>query len=116
MTFIVSDFLVQGYVNRLKTVSKKHELIGVLLSDQGDFALPEQGIVSFSCFETGKRILIDASDHRTRQRYQEQSRRRYENILAKINAAKVDVIEINTQDSVSDILTRYFRLREKRIR
>ncbi|HKK91203.1 MAG TPA: DUF58 domain-containing protein, partial [Desulfobacteraceae bacterium] len=44
--FILSDFLTgQAHAKNLTTAARRHELIGVVLYDQGEFHLPGKGIV-----------------------------------------------------------------------
>jgi len=95
--------------------SKKHELIGILLSDPGEFLLPEAGIVSVHDLETGEVLTFDASDRKTRNGFRKQKKMEYQNTLEALKAADIDCIEINTAGSAADSLTRYFELRKKRM-
>lgn len=116
VSFVISDFLSDGYLKSLKTASRRHELIGVMLSDKGEFHLPEKGIVLVECFETGNRYLLDAGDGATRRHYETGKRHQYEQALSLLKKAKVDVLEVQTDASVADLLTDYFRTRERRMR
>lgn len=115
--FIISDFLSDDdYVKPLKTAGQRHELIAVVLYDKGDFKLPEKGLVPMTCFETGNTILLDAGNKKTRQAYSAKKRRLYNTILENLKKSSVDFMALGTHMSVADVLTRYFRNREKRIR
>lgn len=114
VSFLISDFLSPDYARGLKTLSRKHELIGVLVSDPGDFTLPAGGIVSLVDFETNVEIEIDAADAKIRKSYEKTRKSEYQGNLEILKTADIDSIEISTADSVVDALTRYFRLREKR--
>lgn len=116
VSFVISDFIADNYLSSLTTASRRHELIGVMLSDEGDFHLPEKGIVSIECFETGARYILDASDPATRNYYESQSRIRQSHALTILKKAKVDVLEMSTDTSVADALSEYFRYRERRMR
>ncbi|MBI9090030.1 MAG: DUF58 domain-containing protein [Desulfobacterium sp.] len=113
-TFILSDFLDSGFQKNLRTALQRHELISVLLYDEGEFHLPEQGIVSLSCFETGKELLLDASDKPTRRYYEDRKRAQHGAIIEILKKNGIDLIEMETGASVSDSLQRYFRNRERR--
>lgn len=109
LCFIISDFLDKGnYIKNLKTARYKHEIIGVMLSDKGDFTLPEQGIVTLSDFETGKIQTLDASSFKTRKFYAEHKDKEYRNSIDALSKAKTDVLEISTESSVADALSKYF--------
>ncbi|MBA3029618.1 MAG: DUF58 domain-containing protein [Desulfobacteraceae bacterium] len=114
--FLISDFISGEYLQQLKIVSKKHEMIGVLLSDPGDFRLPEAGLVAMEDLETGKTTVVDASDARMRKAYERTRVEAYEKTRESLKFGKVDCIEAKTDGSVSETLMRYFRLREKRMR
>lgn len=116
VSFLISDFLSPDYLQQLRMASKKHELISVLLSDPGEFSLPEGGILFAEDFETGKIACLDASDESVRQRFKKQKTLEYQNILGTLKNSDMDCIEISTGASVTDALTRYFRYREKRKR
>lgn len=115
VSFIISDFLSKDYSLPLKVVSRKHEMIGVLLSDPGDFSLPHGGIVTLRDLETGELCLFDGSDKVSRRNYQAMTRREYRKTRDLLKSADIDCIEIRTDGSITEALTRYFRFREKRI-
>lgn len=116
VVFLVSDFLCQNYSKQLKTASKKHEFISVLVTDPGEFLLPQAGILSIQDFETGERLLLDASDERTRRAFSEQKKAEYMMTRDTLTSAGIDCIEASTEDATADVLIRYFRSREKRKR
>lgn len=120
VSFLISDFLSShgraDYSHQIKAVSQKHELIGVLLSDPGEFSLPEAGILSVKDLETGQVFYFDASDEKTRNKFKEQKTREFRQNLETLRSADADCIEVSTTGSVADALTKYFRYREKRKR
>lgn len=120
IAFLISDFLApqdrMEEARQLKVAGKKHELIGVLLSDPGEFTLPDAGIVAVEDLETGEVFFLDASDAQTRAQFEKQKRREYRATLNMLKASDIDCIEISTGGDVADALTKYFRYRERRMR
>ena len=116
VSFLISDFISGDYIRELKTVSRKHELIGVLLSDPGEFVLPSAGIFAAKDLESEKTVLFDALDKMTKRRFTELKLETYERRLAAFKSGDIDCIEVNTIDPVVDALTKYFQYREKRKR
>ena len=114
--FLISDFISTDYLHQLRVVSKKHEIIGVLLSDPGDFELPRSGMVHVQDLESGEVLILDAGDAKTRRTYGKIRQQTYEGIKKNLKAAVVDCIEAKTNGSVSETLTKYFRYREKKIK
>ena len=97
-------------------MSKKHELIGILVSDPGEFRLPKAGLVLVEDLESRQRLVFDASHKTTRKAYEKQKQKGYHRLLEALKALDIDCIEIATNGSSADALTRYFRYREKRKR
>ncbi len=114
-SFIISDFLAQHYQHLLKISAKKHEFIGVILSDPGDFNLPNYGIVTVEDLETGNRFQLDAANKSNRNFFSQIKRKEYFSSIESLKTSGIDTIQISTADSVTDALIRYFHLREKRI-
>ncbi len=114
--FVLSDFLDEGYLKSLKTIRQKHEIIGVMIYDQGAFNLPFKGIITLSDFETSERVVFDAFNKKTRNDFMLVKTKAHQKALSIFTRAKSDVIELDTSASVSDTLSQYFRLRERRLR
>ncbi|MDX9788825.1 MAG: DUF58 domain-containing protein [Desulfobacterales bacterium] len=113
LVFLISDYLAADYAKPLKIAAKKHEFIGVLVSDPGDFRLPEAGLVLVEDLETGRTLWLDAGHEATRRRYE--AGKFAEHLKAKeiLKGADIDCIDISTAGSVTDALILYFRYREK---
>ena len=118
--FLISDFLTgmsdQTDRNVLKILSRKHETICVVLSDPGEFHLPESGIFSVEDLETGKRVFLDAGHAPTRTSFEKIKKAAYDKRIETLKKSDMDIISISTGDDAADELIRYFRIREKRLR
>jgi uncharacterized protein (DUF58 family) len=114
--FILSDFLGKEYGTALKIARQKHEPVGIRIYDEGAFHLPLKGIVRFSDFETGKTLVFDAYNRTTKDRFFKAKQGIHQETLDIFSKAKTDLINLKTNDSISDTLTQYFRLRERRLR
>lgn len=115
VTFLVSDFLDRDYDRALATVAQRHDVIGVVVADPGDFQLPEAGLVRCRDLETGETLVLDASHGPTRDAYARIRRDEYQRALGTLKRADVDAIEISTDASLAEPLQRYFRYRERRM-
>ena len=114
--FILSDFLDDDYLKSLRTVRQKHEIIGVMIYDQGSSQLPQKGVITLSDFETGKELVFDGFNSRTRQGFSDIKLSDFQQTRDSFLKAKSDVIELDTGASVSDTLLQYFKFRERRYR
>jgi uncharacterized protein (DUF58 family) len=113
VAFLISDFLDQNYSRQLKIAQKKHELIGILVSDSGEFSLPKAGILSVQDLETGEHLMVDAFDPKTRQQFESMKAAEYQASKETLKASGIDCVEVSTRDSVADVLIKFFRYREK---
>jgi uncharacterized protein (DUF58 family) len=118
--FVISDFILPhgGVVvdRAMRAVGLKHELIQVRINDPGEFVLPPGGIVTVQDLETGRRLRLDAGHAPTRLAYERQRRAEFERVGREFKAARMDCVEIRTDQATADALARYFRLRERRKR
>jgi uncharacterized protein (DUF58 family) len=120
VAFLISDFLTSevplDFSLQFKSVSRKHELIGVLVSDPGEFTLPAGGLLALQDLETGASLYLDAFDRHTRQLFADRTKDAYRRMVENLRRLKIDCIELSTAGSAADALTRYFRYRERRKR
>lgn len=122
IAFIVSDFFGRDITRGLRTVSRKHELVGLFVCDQGDFELPGGGIIHLRDLETGRRLFFDASSAASRKMLAGVKEKKRQGILDMLKNSDIDCITIRAdiaagqETHVADALTAYFRMREKRFR
>ena len=116
VVFLISDFLDDDYIKSIKIASKKHEFINILLSDENDFHLPKAGIFLLKDLETDKQVYFDASDKKTTEAYNKLQTQKYHKQKENMKNAKIDCVEITTKNQVSDVLIKYFKIRERRKR
>ena len=88
----------------------------MLLSDPGDFVLPESGILHVRDFESGEHVYLDASNPKIRKAYARKKRGEHRRILDSFKACDIAAVEISTEEDAADALAGFFRIREKRIR
>lgn len=114
VSFLLSDFLTDGYEKALRIAARRHEIVGVLLSDPGEFSLPRGGLVTVRDAETGRIRILDAWNRNVRKDFADGRRRDFRRTEETLQRADVDCIRIGTDQSVAEALVRYFRYREKR--
>ncbi len=114
ITFLVSDFIAPDFKKMLSVTNKRHDLIGVTISDPSEIELPNAGIVMMHDAETGEPYVVDTSDKKARNEY----RSRSEEIIKKrdelFNSAGIDRIDIRTDMSYVEPLIRFFKTRTRR--
>ncbi len=121
IAFLISDFFSAASAQALRTVARKHELIGVYVTDSGDYRLPPGGLVRQRDLETGGIFLADASSAAVRRAYESSREKQQADILAMLKNCNIDCIRISAEESaasethVANALSRYFRYRERRM-
>lgn len=113
--FLISDFLDQGWTDRLRIAARRHDLTAITIADRREEELPRIGILELEDAETGEILLVDTRDrnvvHGLELLAQEERARRSD----VFRSAGVGQVEIHASDaSYVDTLVRYFHQRERR--
>lgn len=114
IVFLLSDFMDDGYEKILRVVGKKHDLIGIVLDDRRESAMPEIGLIKLTDAETNEERWIDTSSTRvqkalTRRRDEIQSKRR-----SLFIASRLDSVYVQAGENYIVPLINFFRMRERR--
>lgn len=118
IVFLISDFLVgpPEYARELALVSRRHDLIAVVLSDPREADWPDVGLVRVRDAETGHESWIDTGSVAWRLAFRQQTGRfrslRDETLLS----AGVDRIVVPTDGDYVTALARFFQTRLSRTR
>lgn len=115
VSFVISDFMDDGFEKALSVTARRHDLISIITGDEREFEWPDAGIIEWQDAETGKRFLVDTADRRTRAALREQQTARRTSALNKLRSAGVDVIEVNAGKPYQRQLVSFFRKRERRL-
>ncbi len=73
--FLLSDFIQPGASmddlrDALRLTNRKHDLVGLLIQDQGEYTLPNIGLAQIKDPETGKKIWVDTSNRKLKKHLQ----------------------------------------------
>jgi len=114
VTFVISDFLDTRARLALKIANRRHDVVGIVLDDPRDLALPDVGLIALQDAETGEQLLVDTGDGRVRRAFEERAdaaRRERDRMLRGID---VDAVVVRTDRPYTEALLRFFRMRERR--
>ncbi len=116
ITFLISDFLVPQMEKPLRIVSRKHDLVPVVISDPLEEEFPKLGLVALEDPETGERIVVDASDPFVRGEFaklmggaREERRRLFKKL-------ELDSVELKAGEDYVNAMARFFRMRARRMK
>lgn len=114
-TFLISDFIFEKeYQRPLRVTARRHDLIGMLIQDKHEYALPNAGIVEWQDAESGERFLVDTADAATRRELGLRQSLWKDGVLEKMRRSKVDVVELSAGEPYELELIRFFKRRSAR--
>jgi uncharacterized protein (DUF58 family) len=116
VVFFFSDFLDTGFDDTFRRVARKHDLVAVRTSDPREHDWPAAGLVTLEDAETGRQVVIDASDRRFCEQYAARAAARRAAFTKLARSSAVDVIDVSTGGDHADALLKFFRVRERRRR
>ncbi|MFM2203220.1 MAG: hypothetical protein RLZZ605_184 [Bacteroidota bacterium] len=67
--FLISDLISKPFDKQLQITARKHDLIGIHISDPLDSEMPNLGLIDYVDAESGKTISIDTSHTNVRNDY-----------------------------------------------
>lgn len=114
--FLISDFLDEGYLDALRSVHRKHDLISVLVNDDREFNPTDAGLITLQDPETGAIRELDTASAVFRERASQSAKSRVAAIRQQFNASGCDLIQIDATQPVIDPLLRFFKQRQRRFR
>jgi len=110
--FLISDFIDSDVEDALSLVSKKHDVVPVVLHDPVERSLKKTGIIFLEDNETGECLYINSNlIHHT---YQNMALTQSIELKRIFRSYKLDFIDINTAESYIDPLSLYFSKRAMR--
>ena len=69
VSFLVSDFITEGFEHTLRIANKRHDIIAVSVTDPRELEIPDIGFVELEDAETGETTLIDTTDKKVREKF-----------------------------------------------
>lgn len=114
VVFLISDFMDEGYWNKLKVANRKHDLIGIQTFDLAEKDMPDLGLVKIHDSESGEAFWIDTGSRRERQSFANLIDEKTVSFRKKCERIRFDIIPLSTKGDYVEPLMNYFRLREKR--
>ena len=112
--FLFSDFFMSvDFTKVLRLISKKHDVVAVVVNDPFDKQLAPIGLIHMEDPETGKKITVDSSSPSFLKHYKQQMEQRRQIIKSKLNKSNVDICDLQTDQ---DIFKQFFSFINRRSR
>ncbi|MBU1006573.1 MAG: DUF58 domain-containing protein [Candidatus Omnitrophica bacterium] len=114
--FILSDFMDSGYERLLRILNKRHDIVGIAISDPRESHLPDMGLVEFEDAETGEMIYLDTGDALLKKEFAARRTLFKESRDKAFRSMGLDSIELSTDRSYIEPLMLFFKTRARRFR
>lgn len=114
VVFLISDFLDDNFWKSLKLANKKHDLIGLRISDPGEEIPPPLGLIKVHDPETNETFWMDNSSPGLRNKQIKLIKNHWTQFQKNCDRIKFDLISIRIDRDYIDPLMTFFRRRGKR--
>ena len=112
--FLISDFIDHNFTEAIKIASRKHDLIGIRITDFRETELPDIGLVKFRDFETGRLYWADTSGSELRNTLKAQWLKHEKQLQEVFMKSRIDVATIRTDEDFIKPLMTLFKKRSSR--
>ena len=114
VVFLLSDFIDEDYWDSLKITNRKHDFIGIKISDPYEISLPNYGIFKVEDSETGDTFWVDTSNHIDLKQMNDMNRKKNDDLFIRAKKLGIDIIPISTSENYIDPLMKFFKERSKK--
>lgn len=114
VVFLISDFLDSKYWKSLKLVNKKHDLIGIRISDPAEKSIPNIGLFKGYDPESGDEFWIDTSSNKERKLLRKSISEKWDDFDKKCKKNKFSLLTVSTSEDYVEPIMNFFHRRERR--
>ncbi len=111
ITFVLSDFMTKDYEQALRIIARRHDLVGIHLSDPRETELPNVGLIRARDPETGKTMWLDTGSSRVREDYRQNFEENFNYFKSTFLRSGADFVKIRTDESYVNALLKFFKKR-----
>ncbi len=113
---VLSETLAQASLTSLRQANRRHDVVAVHVVDRYEMELPALGRLILKDAETGEVVEVNTGDERKRRTFAQRQTQAQEDLIRLFRSAKIDSIQLRTDESYVAALGRFFETREKRRR
>jgi uncharacterized protein (DUF58 family) len=112
ITFLLSDFISEPYKEALNVAGKRHDIIGINVSDKRDKEIPDIGVMKVRDAESGKMIWVDTSSTSFRKKYAANYQQHEQHTRDVFMKSGSSFVPIQTDDDYVQKLQLFFKARK----
>lgn len=114
VVFLISDFIDKHYWKSLKLANKKHDLIGIRISDPAEKRIPNLGLLKILDPETNEEYWVDTTSKKDRDNSERSINEKWDSFNNESKKNNFDVISVTTNRDYVEPLMSFFQKRERR--
>ncbi len=122
VAFLISDFCLPGTYEtalaelrpKLRVCNRRHDLIGLIVSDSREFELPDVGWLTLEDAESGEQVELNTGDPEMRRRYSEMAKERRKILEKALRSTGIDMLDLQTGKQYLPVLLSFFKERQGR--
>lgn len=113
---VVSDFVGSpGWERPLRALAARHDTVGIEVVDPRELSLPDVGLLALVDPETGRRLEVQTSDRRLRERFEAAATAQRQGVASALRGAGADHLVLRTdRDWLLDLVRFVDRRRRRR--
>ena len=115
VVFLISDFLAPDFSKALTLSSRRHDVVAMPVSDPGESAMPDVGIITLEDAETGQQIDINTGSKGVRRGLVDLDGLRRKALERLFRSRRVDIVPLSTTEDYLLPLRAFFEQRERRL-
>ncbi len=108
------ESLAQASFPMLRQANRRHDLVAVQITDPHELDLPALGRLVLKDAETGEVVEVNTSDARKRAAFAARQTKAQSDLARLFRSARIDAIQLRTDQPYAVELGRFFETREKR--
>jgi len=110
--FVISDFLDDStFVDGLKLINRRHDVIALKLEDPSEYQLPKMGFVKMKNAESGTTTWVNTNDEKVRVAYRDDYIEQRDKLLLSLDKSGISNAVLNTESDHILPLINLFRNR-----
>ena len=116
VVFVVSDFVDQGdgFRTPLNVTARRHDLVGLRMTDTFEQTPPSAGLVVLRDLETGAKRLVDSASPAFRTAFAERQQTQREEMEQLFHRASAQLLSLRTGEDYVPALMQFFHARQRR--
>src|SRR5438034_289626 len=105
-----------GCYGALRQANRRHDVVAVQIADRFELELPALGRLILEDAETGEVVEINTGDERKRAAFAQRQVKAQAELLKLFRGARIDSIQLRTDQPYAGALGKFFEMRERRRR